>query len=72
MGSKTGTFLTFGARSDNAAGAGSGANYFYQGNLSDFRLYSTVLTPQEIQELYQTAGYITDKGSVLAYKFKEE
>lgn len=72
VGSKTGTFLTFGARSADAAGAGSGADYLYQGNLSDFRLYSTVLTLQEIQELYQTAGYITDNGSVLVYKFKEE
>ncbi len=40
--------------------------------ISDFRLYTTVLSDAAIKELYQTSTSITNNGTLMAYEFIEE
>ena len=51
----------------------SGGNiYPYYGNISDFRIYATCLTDNDIKTLYNTAVSITNNGTLIAYEFIEE
>ena len=36
----------------------------YKGNISDFRIYATALTAQQIKELYNTSASIDNKGNI--------
>lgn len=40
----------------------TGQNYY--GDISDFRIYATALTPEQIKELYNTSMSIDDKGNI--------
>jgi len=45
--------------------------YFLGAKLSDFRIYSTLLSDTDIRELYDTAGSIDNQGDSLFMEFDE-
>lgn len=45
-------------------------NYF-SGNMSDFRIYATALSDDDVSRLYRVSESITDEGEFFAYEYKE-
>ena len=57
-------YLQIGKRSTSSDG--------FNGQMSDFRMYTTQLSDEMILELYNTSAYICDNDSIGAYEFNEE
>lgn len=43
----------------------------FKGYLSDFRIYATALSEEDIKELYNTSAYVSDNGALLTYNLEE-
>lgn len=52
--------------------ASSNSYRWTDGSISDFRIYATPLSADEILTMYKNSGIIDNKGNVYAYEFKEE
>lgn len=50
---------------------GNSWNTSTYGSISDFRMYATALSANDIQELYNTSAFITDNGVLEGYEFEE-
>lgn len=55
----------------SSSGTAYGGNEL-PGDMSDFRIYSTVLSADDVLELYKTAGMVDNEGTVYSYEFTEE
>ena len=49
----------------------TGSSYDFNGYLSDFRLYSTTLTAEQVLDLYKSCGSVSDTGILLTYELVE-
>ena len=47
------------------------ADYNFNGSLSDWRMYTTCLSADDVKELYSISASITDNGTILASEFVE-
>ena len=57
-------YLQVGKRSTTSDG--------FNGQISDFRMYVTALSDDDIKQLYNTSAFIDDKNNMMAYEFVEE
>lgn len=53
------------------ANAASPTTPYFNGQLSDFRLYATALSEEDIKILYHTSGFVDNQGNVFAHEVKE-
>ena len=44
----------------------------FEGQMSDFRIYNTILSAEDIKDLYQSSSSIANNGTLFAYNFFEE
>lgn len=49
----------------------SGTSYNFNGQLSDFRLYATALSADDVKRLYEVSASVSKNGSMLGYEMKE-
>ena len=47
------------------------ADSYFDGQIADFRIYSTSLSENDVKDLYQTKAMISDKGDIMSYQFVE-
>ena len=53
------------------ATASSASAPWFVGKLSDFRIYGTALSAEDVKELYNTSAMVCDNGTVMAYSLEE-
>ena len=53
------------------SGSGAPANLWWNGKLSDFRVYETALSSADILELYQTGASLASNGTLMTSEFVE-
>lgn len=51
--------------------SGGSLNNYTEGNISDFRIYVTALSDEDIKKLYNTPASIDSHGNLYAYSFEE-
>lgn len=49
----------------------SGTSYNFNGQLSDFRIYATALSADDVKRLYEVSASVSKNGSMLGYEMKE-
>ena len=54
-----------------ASNTTSPAGNYFVGKMSDFRIYASALSAEDVLDLYNTSAYIYDNGTVKAYSFDE-
>lgn len=47
-------------------------SYYFNGNMSDFRIYSTALSEEDIKSLYETSASVDKSGNLHCYQLVEE
>lgn len=47
------------------------ANYYFNGNISDVRIYATALSESDIQSLYNNSAFVDSSGNVYATEYVE-
>ena len=55
-----------------SVGRGYGSNYAEAGNVSDFHLYATCLSADQVKRLYNTAASLSNNGTLMGYEFVEQ
>ena len=72
VGSSIGVSSSFGTIGSSSNGSAStiGGNV-YSGILSDYRIYATPLSAEDVKELYNTSAMVCDNGTVMAYSLEE-
>lgn len=50
----------------------SGSNYNFNGQLSDFRIYATALSADDVLRLYNVGGSVAKNGVMMGYQMKED
>lgn len=72
VGSSIGVSSSFGTIGSSSNGsAGSVGGNVYSGILSDYRIYATPLSAEDVKELYNTSAMVCNNGTVMAYSLEE-
>ena len=56
---------------DYYLGSHTNNGMFFNGNLSDFRIYASCLSPLDVEALYKTSGAVDSNGNFYAYEYIE-
>ena len=54
------------------SGWSTASSYVWDGNISDFRIYCTALSEDDVKELYNTSAFVTNNGVFAEYELYED